>query len=74
MLFKRPFPPPPSDASQVSRARTNFLLLGILLVLGFFAYEKVQADDAAAVRSMNYSQCWTDSCKHAVSDRYTRPY
>jgi hypothetical protein len=47
--------------------RTDLLLAAIAALLLFFAYQYIQAEHREAVRTGDYSRCWTDSCKTAVS-------
>lgn len=56
-----------SGASAFST--TNLLLIGIVGLLGFFAYQQVQSENREAIRTVDYDRCWTDSCKSSVTDR-----
>jgi len=63
-----------SGMSGVSRmSTTNLLLLGIVGLLGFFAYQFIQSETREAIRTGDYSRCWTDGCKSRVTyEHYLR--
>jgi hypothetical protein len=56
-----------SGVSAIST--TNLLLLSVVGLLGFFAYQFVQSENRDAIRTADYDRCWTDGCKSAITDK-----